>query len=377
VQPLLREGASYDGLLSLSDVDAALSGHGLRRPSVRLVRDGEVIDPTSWTRRVRTGAVTVDDAIDPGRVLDHFASGATVVLQSLHRWWPPIARFCRELETDLGHAVQANAYLTGPRAVGLAPHHDTHDVFVLQLHGTKQWTVREPLVEAPLRRHRSDADVAARQPVRLTAELVPGSCMYLPRGFVHSAQAQEGSSLHLTLGVLATTAADVVRRVAHLAGDHPALRRSLPAGWATDPAMAGQVVKDIVAELVSFVGSLDPDEIADSMAERFAASREPSLVGRLVDLDRLSTLDDRTVITRRDRIGPGVVDAHDQLVRLRTADRTVELPAALAPVVSRLLDGRSRTVGELADALDAPSRLVLVRRLVREGLLTIVTSNDG
>ncbi|CAN5506808.1 hypothetical protein BH23ACT3_BH23ACT3_18530 [soil metagenome] len=377
VEPLLHGGGPYDDLLSLVDVDSLLTGYGLRRPSVRLVREGEMIEPSSWTRRVRTGAVTVDDAIDPARVLDHYADGATVVLQSLHRWWPPIARFCRELESELGHAVQANAYLTGPGAVGLAPHHDTHDVFVLQLHGTKHWVVREPLVEAPLRRHRSNAEVAARQPVLLTTELVPGSCMYLPRGFVHSAKAREGSSLHLTIGVLATTAADVVRRVAHLAGEHPVLRRSLPAGWATDPSIAGQVVKEIVAELMSFVGSVDPDEIAGSMAERFVGSREPLLDGRLVELERLSTLHDRTVVTHRDHLGPGVVEAEEQLVRLHAADRNVELPAALGPAVRRLLDGQPRAVGELSDALDAPSRLVLVRRLVREGLLTIVASNDG
>jgi hypothetical protein len=39
------------------------------------------------------------------------------------------------------------------------------------------------------------------------------------------------------------------------------------------------------------------------------------------------------------------------------------------PAVRRLLDGRSRTVGDLADLLDGPSRVVLARRLVREGAL--------
>jgi hypothetical protein len=34
-----------------------------------------------------------------------------------------------------------------------------------------------------------------------------------------------------------------------------------------------------------------------------------------------------------------------------------------------LLDGQPRRVGDLADLLDADSRRVLVRRLVREGVL--------
>src|SRR3546814_1501771 len=110
--------------------------------------------------------------------------------------------FCRELEGALGHAVQANAYLTPPGAAGLTPHHDTHDVFVLQVHGTKHWIIREPLVEAPLDRHRSDHELAAEQPVLFEADMAPGDCLYLPRGFIHSAAAQEGVSLHLTIGVL-------------------------------------------------------------------------------------------------------------------------------------------------------------------------------
>ena len=76
-------------MLSLHDVDHALTGAGLRHPAFRLVRDGEAIVPADYTRPARTGVARIDDLIDPGRVLDLFAGGATVVLQSLQRWWSP------------------------------------------------------------------------------------------------------------------------------------------------------------------------------------------------------------------------------------------------------------------------------------------------
>lgn len=335
------------------------------------MRDGETVDPTTWTKRVRTGAVTVDDAVDPDRVLDEYAAGATVVLQSLQRWWPPVTRFCRDLETTLTHAVQANAYLTGPDAVGLAPHHDTHDVFVLQIHGTKHWVVREPLVDAPLRRHRSEPDTAGRQPVLFETELRPGTCMYLPRGVVHSARAQAGSSLHLTIGVLATTAADVVRLVGRLAGDDPALRRTLPLGWAHDPAVAVAAVKGILDELVEFTAGLDASDLAGRLTDGFVTSRRGAPQGRLLDLERSTSIDDDTIVVRRET-PVSRIDEVDGRLRIRTADRTVESPAVVGPVVHRLFDGHPRRVGELADLADAESRVVLVRRLVREGLLRIV-----
>ncbi|MFS8583785.1 MAG: hypothetical protein FWJ72_01760, partial [Acidimicrobiia bacterium] len=56
-------------------------------------------------------------------------------------------------------------------------------------------------------------------------------------------------------------------------------------------------------------------------------------------------------------------------LQLVLGDRRLTMPAALEPAVRRLLDGEPHRVGDLADLLDAPSRRVLVRRLVREGIL--------
>src|SRR5690606_16467300 len=204
----------------------------------------EILPPSSFTRRARTGSVWIDDLVDPGRTLAAFADGATIVLNSLHRWWPPLGRFCHALEGELGHPVQANAYLTPAGASGFAPHHDTHDVLVLQVEGAKRWTVREPLVDAPLERHRSDHEAAGAQPVLFDDELRPGDCLYLPRGFVHSAAAQEAASLHVTIGVLARTHHDLLRRIVDRTADEPVFRQSLPVHHAHDPDAAAQVVKD-------------------------------------------------------------------------------------------------------------------------------------
>ena len=87
-----RHAGAFDDVLSLADVDRALTGSGLRRPAFRLVRDGEVLPPADYTKSARTGASRIDDLIDTGRALDLFAGGATIVLQGLQRWWPPAAR---------------------------------------------------------------------------------------------------------------------------------------------------------------------------------------------------------------------------------------------------------------------------------------------
>ena len=258
--------------------------------------------------------------------------------------------------------------VAGAGSAGFDPHHDTHDVFVLQLHGTKDWVVREPVVEAPLARHRSDHDEAARQPVRFEARLQPGDCLYLPRGFVHSARTESGTSLHLTVGVLATTAHDVLRRLVSAAADDPRFRRTMPAGFGTDPAVAETAVKQLLAEWAAWVAEVEPAPVAAAAIERFHRGRRPLLDGQLLELATLDALGDDDQV----RLRPGTVwrirQDGDQLV-LAVGDRDVRLPAALGPALTRLLDGQARRVADLSDLMDLPSRMVLVRRLIREGLL--------
>ena len=75
-----------------------------------------------------------------------FAEGSTVVLQGLHRLWPPLIEFADQLAADLGHPTQVNAYVTPPSSRGFSPHYDVHDVFVLQVAGEKHWTIHEPVL---------------------------------------------------------------------------------------------------------------------------------------------------------------------------------------------------------------------------------------
>jgi len=76
-----------------------------------------------------------------------------------------------------------------------------------------------------------------------------------------------------------------------------------------------------------------------------------------------------TVVRRRARGPVAIGHEDDGRLRLTLGDRRLLLPGALEPAVRRLLDGAARPVAELADLLDADSRRVLVRRLVREGVL--------
>ena len=116
--------------------------------------------------------------------------------------WHPVALYCRGVEAALGWPVQANAYRTPASAQGFAVHHDTHDVFVLQVCGHKRWRIYEPVVEAPLKDQRwsaADADAVGEPLHDIT--LRAGDTLYIPRGWPHEAASADEASLHITVGL--------------------------------------------------------------------------------------------------------------------------------------------------------------------------------
>ena len=371
--PLLRRGAGPDGfddLLSLDDVDRILSTTSPRTPAFRMVKDGKPLPPSAYTRSGRMGSVPLADLADPGKIFEQFHGGATIVLQSLQRYWPPLSAFSRQLELFLTHPVQVNAYLTPPASRGLGVHHDTHDVFVLQVHGRKLWQVWDAAVPFPLA-HQKRLPPGAESPTgapQVDAELAPGDCLYVPRGFRHAARTAETASLHLTVGMLTRNWNDLLREVVELATEEAWFRESLPLGFADDPAALQASLADRVEELRRFLDKVDLAKVADGAAGRFWANRPPPLEGQLRALLSLDELGDDTALRRR----PGAtwrLRVTGGRLQLLLGDRTLTMPAALEPAVRQLLEADGCTPAELAGHLDGPNRLVLARRLVREGLL--------
>jgi len=342
---------SFTDLLSLDDVDQLLTSSALRTPAVRLARDGAVLPDSAVTRSSRIGGVAVSGLVDARQVLAQFDEGATVILQGLHRYWLPLTRLVAELEQQLGHPCQANAYLTPPGSQGFARHCDTHDVFVLQTYGEKQWEVVD------------DAGVHE-------VLMAPGMSMYLPTGTPHSARAQDAASLHVTVGINRISWRDVLVRVVESSmGDDGA--EPLPAGYHHDPAAFARAIDQRLTSLAERLSSADGDEVAAAETARFLTSRSSLLRGGLADRVQLAALDDTTPLRRRAGSVLALVPAGEQL-RVLLGDRELRVPGRLAAPLTHIRQHATLRPSDLDEWLDQESRLVLTRRLVREGLLEVV-----
>jgi lysine-specific demethylase/histidyl-hydroxylase NO66 len=360
-QPLLVPGdaSRFAGLMSARDIPWLLQSHRPRPPADILLVKGSAHHARRWT--YDDGTPKVD------QVQAAWREGYTLVVNAVHKPWQPIARFAAALEESLHHPVSVNLYFTPPGSQGFLPHYDVMDGFILQLEGTKAWQVREPVVELPLPDEQRAVSERELPPVVLEGELVPGSVLYMPRGFVHAARTSTTSSLHLTVGVQVVTWLDLLAQAVRGARGDRRLREALEPGFFAREAHLAPVFEALLRELP---GLVDLQGALQQVAERV-----------LVDRPRVAGLD----FTPVEEIGPGTVveraggalqymsQAPGQAAIIQYPGGKIVGPAKIAPALRHIATQQgSFTVGSLPDSLAASEKIVLVRRLVHEGLLRIV-----
>jgi hypothetical protein len=367
-EPLLQtdgDPGRLDDVIDLADIDQLIASTASHYPEVVLVKDGKPVEVEAYTNE--PDALHSARRVDPVRVFELFQRGATIKLQGAQHRLPRLAAFCRELELELGLRVGTNVYVTPPGSRGLHLHFDPYDVIAVQLRGSKHWELFRPIISDPLPDYIAVPSVPTG-PAWMEATLGPGGAVYLPRGFFHRVRTMDEPSIHLTIGLQSEVWIDVLARVVQRAESEPDLRRSVPPRFLYGGPNAATELQQRIEALITWLTKLDVEAAASWLATSFWADRPPLLGGQLGQLLGLARVDDDTVVRRRPSAVPLLSGDDDTIVILLGAN-TIEAPAAIRPALEFVLDRDALSVSELKPFLDEESRLVLVRRLIREGLL--------
>lgn len=362
---------TFDDLFGLEAADELIAHRGLRTPFIRMAKDGKTLPDAQFCGGGGVGA-GIGDQVHDDKVRRLFAGGATLVLQALHRTWQPIAAFSQDLAAELGHPAQVNCYITPPQNQGFSDHYDVHDVFVVQISGSKRWTIREPVLRHPLREQTWDrrADAVRRaadsDPI-LDVTLQPGDCLYLPRGFIHSARACGGVSAHLTIGIHNWTGQHLMNAVIAAARgrlrDQDRVRASLPAGVDVgDEQSVAAGVETIKAALIDAIAGVGAAEVARSLLAEARDAQRPAAMTPLAQLVAAADIDDDSVVRLRPHLMLQTWVEGDSLIVRSRAGRCA-VPIGYRGVLDTLAGGTDHRVGDLP----SPG-LVAARDLVTEGL---------
>lgn len=303
---------------------------------------------------------------DVAGIFDSYARGCSLLLTGLQARSPAIAAICREVENDLlarniplAAAVGANAYLTPANSQAFPIHYDNHCAIVVQLDGSKRWTIFEPLERLPVARcTRAIPREQLDSPV-MDVELVKGDILYVPRGFPHAAVSGGTSSLHLTLSIQGVTWSALIAAI----GD-----RSLPfrrsVRMQSEPPVRTYFTDVLLVELAAA-------DVEGALRRRVGESLSalaPLAGSRFAAIDEVAAIDSTTRVVRDKRILCVAYEEDDEAV-LRFQGGTLRLPAIMSPIFRFIAENGEFSPDMLPDVDADYDARELTRILVRRGIV--------
>lgn len=331
----------------------------------RLVRTSDVYFPdvqvVDFRTQIAASKYTADDKrIIPERLLHHHKQGATVIVSQAQNKFQTLAQLCKAVTKQFQIRCQANVYLSPAGNQGFHSHYDTHDVFILQVSGCKTFRFFRSDIELPFPDDTYHPDNNSAGDALAEARLSAGDTLYIPRGMVHDALADEsGPSLHITLGVFPFVVRDLLQQMIQVAAEqNVSLRRGLQtvalSGDELEEHLNQVLLADIQAEALS--------RLADQMATDSAPDN--TVIVPTIDLNSTLTVNESAVLN---------IERRDEQIKLRLDGQVLQFSEPMSTAVEAMLANYSLRVDALP-GLDNEQKLALAGHLARASV--VVVSNE-
>ena len=349
-------------LLTWPALNSILSTHQLDEPQLRLFRDGAQVPVTEYAKHdVDTGRT----ALLPDALYRQLREGASLVVDSIDQLHPPIAAAADDLMRLVRELVQVNLYLVWGSGQGFDTHWDDHDTVIVQLAGSKHWTVHGPGRHYPMK---VDTDHQHRPPetVLWQGSLSPGDIIHVPRGWWHAVQGTGEMSMHLTFGFTRRTGIDWANWLVEQLYAEQLFRQDLPR-FGPD-GRAEQHTDDLVEALTKIVKTCSPAEFLTARDRKFPRRPEINLPLPV----RFEMPPDTASVELTALLDPAV-EPTEGAVTLTVSGRTFRFAVVMAPLLRLLVAERSVPVSRLRaqSTLDEPTLSAALELLLQQHLVTV------
>ena len=350
----------FSQLLSFEVLDSVLGTFGLSQADIRVVRS----DPEVPASEHQWG-----DLADPMRVARLFADGATVVFAALQNRHEPLRRLCAAVSRQTGVRTQTNIYLTPPGSQGFKPHWDSHDVFVLQVEGSKRWRFYEGGWDRPLPRQQFDPEEHLPGPVEAEVTISAGDTLYIPRGIMHAARSLDETSLHITLGLHAYTWAEFAGQcLAEAALRRTEWREDLPCGYASGAENGFGGIKNQLGErLAELASDADVTGVLSAQLDEVACAFRARVSNYLAQAMAAESLSREDHVRRRPDLSSRIEVCGDRAIVI-SEGHELDFPCAAEGTIRAVLAGKPVRAGANNDGLDWNGRKVVLSALIRAGI---------
>jgi hypothetical protein len=350
------------GLLSWPALNELLSTRALSAPRLRLFREGSQVQVRNYTRQ---DSSTGRESLIPDELYRELREGASLVLDSIDQLHPPIAHAADDLMRLVRELVQVNLYLVWGGGQGFDTHWDDHDTMIVQLAGSKHWTVHGPGRRYPMK---VDNDHDHRPPDTVVWEgtLTAGDIVHVPRGWWHAVRGTGEMSMHLTFGFTRRTGIDWANWVLEQLYAEELFRQDLPR-FANATARE-QHSGELIGALAKIVAEHRPSDFLAARDRRFPRRPEINLPWPV----RFELPADETMVEITSVLGLAIEQKADSVV-LSAGGKTFRFAPVLGPLLRLLAQRRLVRLDELraAAGLDEASLASALELLLHHHLVVL------
>ena len=201
--------------------------------------------PRSVLRVVQNGRLIQDHArLSWAEAQVQHHRGHTLLVRYAERSCAKLQTMAEAFAQFFHSPVDIQVYLTPGQSQAFGWHYDLEEVFIIQVQGCKEYTLRQNTVNPFPVWDTMPADLHFEREtsrIRLTCQLEAGDWLYIPSGWWHIARTQ-AESIHLSIGVMPVTRLTLFDFLTHRLAHSPFWCERLalvPPGKASSPTPQG------------------------------------------------------------------------------------------------------------------------------------------
>ena len=201
----------------LLDWDVVKQILGEKKSMLRVVRDGQLVkDDADWSFEEARG---------------YFHHGCTLLVRFAEKSNEKFKEIADDFQKSFKTSVDIQLYCTPEGHNAFGWHYDVEEVFILQMKGSKEYTIRpntihpQPLVKSIPKNMGYENE---KTDLQLKVLLKQGDVLYIPSGWWHRALTQS-ESMHISIGLMPSSAVDIVKHLTNFLPQFSLWRTRFPA----------------------------------------------------------------------------------------------------------------------------------------------------
>ncbi len=198
----------FSHLIGWDDLTVMLRSGNFQSNQISIVLAEHGTRDTDYLQNVQSASGIIEPRREKLRKFDEYKlnfllrNGASLIINSVGEFHSKLNRFIASISDSVGAYTSANLYVSWRDTQAFPTHWDDHDVYILQVYGSKIWNLYGETRQAPLPWD-AEPNVEIPKEAKWTGRLEAGDVLFIPRGSWHDAIVPKDcagqGSMHLTL----------------------------------------------------------------------------------------------------------------------------------------------------------------------------------